>query len=70
MVAYADKSIAKDMKELLANRATMRAPAPTVCTFCKHPYAFPCEGKAKDCMNAEWIRAGKTTAKVTSEATA
>ena len=66
LLPYADRTVAKTCDELRANKNTMRMPTPTACTFCKHMYGFPCQGKDKDCMNAQWIRSGKTTAKVSA----
>lgn len=31
-------------------------PAPTLCSFCEHPYIEPCHGKSDACMNARWKR--------------
>lgn len=28
----------------------------TVCSFCEHPYVFPCNGERYDCQNAVWKR--------------
>ncbi|MEY9560538.1 hypothetical protein [Sinorhizobium fredii] len=56
---YDKRQIAKSIEELWANRATMRAPAPTVCSLCGHLYGFPCHGKNDSCMNARWAGAAK-----------
>lgn len=32
----------------------------TVCSFCKHTYIFPCNGKRYDCQNAVWVRSNQT----------
>lgn len=32
----------------------------TECSFCKHVYIFPCNGKRYDCANAVWKRSNQT----------
>lgn len=49
-----DKGVAKTLEEYRASNFKLRAPEPRNCTFCGHPYAFPCDGKDKACLNKKW----------------
>ncbi|MCO5145407.1 MAG: hypothetical protein M9895_04410 [Aquamicrobium sp.] len=56
-VSWRDLPIASSIEELWAAKSnTMRPPDPTSCDLCGHSYAFPCHGKAENCMNAKWAR--------------
>lgn len=53
---YYERKIAETAEELYLNPNTLRAPEQTLCSFCGHPYGFPCHGKSDKCMNARWLR--------------
>ncbi|MGK9085223.1 hypothetical protein KXR64_14200 [Brucella intermedia] len=53
---YRSLPIANSLDELWANRGKLRAPDPTECKLCGNSYAFPCHGKAENCMSAKWAR--------------
>ncbi len=48
--------IATSAQQMFDNPGQYRAPEPRDCTFCGHPYAFPCDGKSDRCMNAKFVR--------------
>lgn len=55
-IPKSQKPLAKSSEEFSKNPNGMRLPEPTVCSFCEHPYVFPCHGKGANCMNAKFIR--------------
>lgn len=48
--------VAESLDQLWDHPGRYRAPQPSICTVCKHAYAFPCHGKSDKCMNARWAR--------------
>ena len=39
-----------------SDRSSDNVPEPSMCSFCKHVYIYPCHGKKDDCTNAIWKR--------------